>query len=536
MADPYEGVLELISRTQAEQKAEQQIFQTKTKAAIADKERLTEQQLIASGRAAELKTQDEMQIAAGVAELTNNLSADPTDPTSLMARNNVAITALNEKLLTQYEAIDTVQNDSSFIGQMQKMFVLPDLLKGSDQINAQKEQFLSANTALHNQLGNQTAQISATVKRADTELVKVEQQQAAAKAMLDIADDKFKTATDYFRIQHMTSQDTMDGALKVAQAKQAAIMMPLQIAMAQNQLAQFKEQREVDAIVTDFAGWPAGSSARMMAGLKSNPQAYNAMVASAVSGKFHTPFDAMLLEPYINKQGLTRPDGTEKPQLLLMREMARPVIADRVGNLRASFVAAKRAALVPDADINKLLNNAGALKAELDAFQNSAAYKGMARPSDTATWNPAQLYKELPQLAPQTPLIQEVVNSSNDTMSDITPVQLANIVVKGNMQVPAPQIAQQLTVYYQNALAYDKQRPVYEAAGIPVPDSVKTPVQRMGVITRYASQNQLHPAGIYPLLPAMHGTRNATIDWTNAAEVTDYVNEIKLQAAMNASK
>lgn len=537
MANLYEDLIQSITGQQAEQKAAQQIFQTKTKAAMEDKERLTEQQLVASGRAAELKTQDELQIAEGVAGITDSLSADPTDPTSLMARNNVAITALNEKLLSQYDAIDTVQNDSSFIGQMQKMFILPDLLHGADQIHKQKEQFLHANTALQGQLINQTAQVSATVKRADTELIKLEQQQAAAASMLGVTNDKLKTAEDYFRVQHMVSTDAMAAASAVAKAKQDAILMPLQIAMAENSLAQFKEQREVDAIITDFAGWPAGSATRMMAGLKSNPQAYNAMVASAVSGKFHTPFDAMLLKPYINEQGLTNADGTAKPQLTLMREMAHPVIAERVSELRTSFVAAKQKAGTSDADINKLLNNPAALKAALDTYQAGKDYKDMPKPSDMATWNPAQIYREIPQLAAQTPLIQGIVDSSNDKTSDMTPVQLANLVVKSNMNVPSHQIAQQMTVLYQNVLVHDKQRPIYEMAGIPTPDSVKTPVQRMGLLQKFSQQQAAFAKpGSFAATHTYGSPRNSAVDWTNAAEVTDYVNEIKLQATMNAAK
>lgn len=534
--NPFEGIIELVTGIQAQQKAEQQIFQANTKEALRDKKALTEQQMAAEGRASVLKAQDQLQVSEGVAEITANLSADPTDPTSLMARNNVAITQLNEQLLNQYNAIDNVQRDDSFVGSLQKMLILPDLLQGAIQIDTQKQQFLNANTALQQQMVNQANQIATTVKLADTELVKAEQQEAAAKSMLAITDDKLKTAADYFRIQHMTSQDAMQGALAVADARMKSMMMPLQTAIMSNQVAQFKQQQEADALITKALGHPRGSSARILVLLKNDPQAYNAVATLALTGKVHTPFDAALVEPYMNKVGLTNADGTPKPQLAVVHEMSRPVLAGRVNGLMQDFIAAQKQSGMTDAEVNKLLSNRGTLRSALDKYQQTLP-KNTMHPSDAATWNPAQLFKEVPQLEVQVPLVKEVVNNTGDKVTDMQPDALLNIVVKGNMNVPASKIAEQLAIYYQNALAYDRQRPIYDIAGIAPPNTVNQRVSRMGVVARFATERQKGgtkgPAGIYPLLPQMTGTRSTFVDFTNSAELEDYINEIKLRAALN---
>lgn len=533
-----EPLMALLNRTQAEQKAEQQIFQSKTKEALQQKEEATQVQLANAGRATILRNQDNEQIAAGVQQLTDALQADPTDPTSLMARNNVAITALNEQLLNQYNAIDAVQRDDSVVGMLNNILNLPDMLAGADQLQAQRNQFIAANTALHNNLANQTNQISSSIKLADTEAAQAEAAAEAAKTMAALAHDKLTSAATYFQIQHMASQDALATASKVAELKQQQIMMPLQVAIMKNQVAEFEQQQEVDAMLSNAMGWPSGASKRMLAGMKTNPQAYNAAVAFATSGKLYNSFDAQLLEPYMNKQGLTNPDGSAKPSLQVVHEMARPVIAARTNELMQEFITAQRAAQMTDAELNKLLNNPGMLKIAIDKFKTSPAFKKTAKPSDMATWNPAQVFREIPRLAAQVPLIHEVVNASADKTTDIKPDDLLNVVVKSNADVKPADIASQFATYYQNVLAHDATRPIYGIAGIDVPDSVKEKVSRAGMLARYSMEQSKFLSGkgaisSYVKAHPIGATGTAAVDFTNSAELEDYIREVRLRAELN---
>lgn len=69
-----------------------------------------------------------------------------------LRNNNDAITKLNEQLLNQYNAIDSIQRDNSLVGGLQQSLILPDLLRGADQISAQRAQLVQANEQISRQL------------------------------------------------------------------------------------------------------------------------------------------------------------------------------------------------------------------------------------------------------------------------------------------------------------------------------------------------------------------------------------------------
>ncbi len=531
--NPFEGVLDLVTQVQVQQKAEQAIFQTKTREAMLAKEEATAEQQRQLGIAAEAQARDTQAVAEGVADITSTLKADPTDPESLMARNNVAITALNEQLLNQFNAIDTVQQDSSFVGQLQKMFTLPELLAGADQITAQRGQFINANATLHSTLANQTAQVKQQVELADTEKALADQRAAAAGAMAGMASDKLKTAADFYRIQAAAGHDTMQVAIAVADSKVKMMRLPVELAIMRNELVKFEQQQEADAMITEFAGHPAGSAARFLATIKNNPQAYNALANVVIDGKVHTPFDAELLAPYMNRKALTRPDGTVAPQLAIIDEMRRPVIAARVNALEEGLRASMVAKQMTGNDIEKVFNNRGALKQHLDTYMG-ALPKSTAHPSDAINWNPAQIYNAVPGLKAVTPLIAEVVGNSGNATQDIAPEHLAGLVVKSNMDKPAPKIAQELATYYQTTLAFDKQRPVYNIAGIPPPNEAKIKVERMGIMQKFSAQQASFVkgagAGAQLARTTFGSGAKRKLDLTNAAEWEDYIKEVQQKA------
>lgn len=524
--DANQAILQLIPKLQAEQKAQQQVYQADTKAAVEEKQKAVEVQQQNLGIAAQAQAADTQAVADGVANITAQLSADPTDPSSLMARNNAAINQLNEKLLNQYNAINNVQSGTDITSILNQHINLPAMLRGVDQLNTQRDQFVSANTQLQQQLNNQTLQLKSSVELADTGKAIAEQTAAAAKAQADIAKDKLMTASDLYRIQSQASTDQVQLATVAARAQQDALMFPLQKAMAENTIAKFKDEQATDMLMQNALGLDAGKFRAIKIMLQNDPQAYNAVAHFAISGTLATPQDAKLIKMWQNRSNLTNPDGSIKPAMAILDEATRPVIDARVTALYQGFVASKTGTLptaAQELQVAKMMNNPSMFREEFQKYQEGLVAKGGKIPADAAM-NPAVVYDRVPQLAAQTPLIKEVINNSNDKVSDIQPDNLLQIVVKGNMNVPDAKIAEQFATYYQNVLAFDKTRPVYPAMGLAPPNSVNVPVNRMSTLTRF----------LQPAFPAVRegATRSAEIDFTNQAALTDYISEIKQHATL----
>lgn len=547
MPDFFNEVTALVTRLQAEQKANMQLAQTDIKSNMQDMQGHIDEQLKQEGIAARRKEIDATAIAEGVNQLETNLQANPLDPTSLMARNNVAITALNERILNQYNAISNIQQDDSIVGILGQELLMPHLLVGQDQLTQMRTNFINQNTTLHNNLANQSQQITSDVLRADNELTLAQQRADAAKAMAAVADNKLKTATDYFKIQHTVSQDAIQTATTLAELQAKAITLPLDIAIKKNQVLQIEQQQDLDAMVTNFMGWPAGSSRQNLMQLKLNPQAYNAAVSVIASGTMHTPFDAELILPYMNVRALTNADGSTKPQLALAQDLARPVLADRINNLHVGLRDSMTKEQMTPEQMNKVFSNRALLSNALNNYVKKHPEKNIQ--SDVAFWNPAQVFKAIPNLEQQVPLIKDVVNTTENKRTDIAPVDLANIVVRGNMNVPTVQIASQLATYYQNALVFDQQRDIYSVAGIAPPTVATASVSRpsfMNKMNRMFLQSRL--TGVKDVQTSAEiteamktnvlsgNTAKSSLNLTNQADWIDYIDEIKYRANVETAQ
>lgn len=473
-------VLDLVNRLETEQQADDAIFKAKAKKDAQDIEDTRQEQLLQIGSATVAKAATDNEIANKTKQVVSSLKADPTDPNSLMARNNQVITSLNEKLLTQMGVIQDIQNDDSLVGSIQRTINLAGYQQGAAVLKGMRDDFVNVNAELQQQVLNQTEQIKNVVTTEDVKFKMADGFAKAAEAHIKSASDGLMTMASLYSATHSAQQNAISATLDAGRFAQQSAEASIRLAIEKNQLAKIEDEDAMNVLVGEALGWTAGDFKKKMLLLKTDPYAYNAILHFAATGTTYLPSDAALIAQWQNKQGLINPDGTEKYALQFTSEYTRPAITARVNQMYADFTDyAVRVLGWSEPQVQKMLANPSLYKAELEKWQQKVPPKPAQ--VETVNMNPAVLESKGVILPP---LITKYMESIPNKTLDVKAKDLIEQISASNPDARPQDLALELSNYFQQAVQLEQKRYIYQQIGLPAPTLATIPGAQIGAMAR----------------------------------------------------